>query len=64
MPESLNEFCRRRFRELEQSGEFDQLGDMPVTDFLDMLKNEFYDCADDPVPPIAARDDRGDSLLQ
>ena len=64
MPESLKEFRRRRFHELEQSGEFDQLGDMPVTDFLDMLEREFYDCADDPAPPSAALDDRGSSLLQ
>ena len=64
MAESINEFRRRRFRELEQSGEIDQLGDIPVTDFLDMLENEYYDCADDPVPLSAARDDRGGSLLQ
>lgn len=60
MPESLNEFRRRRFRELNQSGEIDRFGDMPVTDFLDMLEREFYDCANDPVPG----DDSGELLLQ
>ena len=64
MPESLKEFRLRRLHELVQSGELDQLGDMPVTYFLDMLENEYYDCADDPVPLGAARDDRGGSLLQ
>lgn len=55
MPESLKEFRLRRFHELEQSGELDQLGDMPVTDFLNMLRNEYYDCADDPAPAPGQR---------
>ena len=51
MPESLNEFFRRRFRELQQSPEWTRLGNMGLTEFMKMLENEYYDCADDPVPP-------------
>lgn len=61
MPESLSEFFDRRLREMVKIPEFAK---MNALDVADLIENEFYDCADDPVPPSAARDDRGGSLLQ
>lgn len=64
MPESFREFWNRRVRELGQSPEWAQLGKMSVTDFGKMIENEYYDCAEDPVPPDVEQDDERGSLLQ
>lgn len=64
MPESFAEFFKRRVRELQQSPEWGQLGKMGLTEFMRMMKNDYFDCANDPIPPIAEPDDRAGSMLQ
>lgn len=59
--ETFGEFLNRRCREVEQSPEAEQMNKMRFADFRNMILNEFYDCACDPVPSSAARDDRGGS---
>ncbi len=46
--ESLYEFSERRFRELARIPEF---GKMDAHDLFDLIEVEFYECANDPIPP-------------
>lgn len=64
MPETFSQFFDRRVREVQESAEWDQIGEMNPMDFVRMVENEYYDGADDPVPRSAARDDMGGALLQ
>lgn len=52
VPETFGEFFDRRLLELVKLPKFAK---MNALDVAAMVENEFYDCADDPAPPRAAR---------
>jgi hypothetical protein len=51
VPETFGEFFDRRLGELVKIPEFAK---MSALDVADIIEREFYDCADDPGPAIAA----------
>jgi hypothetical protein len=53
VPETFGEFLERRFRELQESAELAQFGEMYLSKFVKMIEGEFYDRADDPAPASA-----------
>ena len=52
VPETFGEFFDRRLGELVKIPEFAKMNALEVAT---MVENEFYDCANDPVLPSAAR---------
>lgn len=61
MFESLSEFFERRIRELVKIPKF---GRMNALDLADIVENEFYECANDAIPPSDELGDRASSILQ
>ncbi len=59
MFESLSEFVDRRLLELVKLPKFAKMNALEV---VDIIEAEFYDCANDPIPPEP--DDRAGATLQ
>ncbi|OFW00150.1 MAG: hypothetical protein A3G20_05060 [Acidobacteria bacterium RIFCSPLOWO2_12_FULL_59_11] len=52
VPETLRQFFNRRYRELAKLPEYAKIDAMELAN---IVEDEFYDCAFDPVPPIPER---------